>query len=257
MQAKLFLSVLAFGVLASTSGCGSKSSSPPRINGDGPVDTKIREGNRAWVEGCLQTAPLNRVIDVDTHSELFCKAPNNYRGAQMRYRISRTQDHLTIALKLRFAVFDDKVTAERESVLLGQARACIPLIREIWSRYAVDFDLRMDSNRHRVEGENLPIVLINLVDANERSNAGTYYARDPEFCQMVAHEIGHTLGLDDEYQDQDCPDRTFVSRERNPYSVMAGILRTWNAAEYFPRHLQQILGDFCKPPTFNFLGIQF
>ena len=85
--------------------------------------------------------------------------------------------------------------------------------------------------------------------------------REKEYCNMANHELGHRLGLPDEYADPGCNAREFVSSEQYPFSVMAtpqlGLLDTpsidgiagtdidTGLAEFFPRHIKKVLAPLC------------
>jgi hypothetical protein len=81
-------------------------------------------------------------------------------------------------------------------------------------------------------------------------------ARGKEFCNMMVHEVGHRMGLPDEYAFPECDaGLRFVSQESGPWSAMAvpmvGILDgglfgvDTHTAEFFPRHLKQIVAPLC------------
>ncbi|MCC7441921.1 MAG: hypothetical protein IT285_09820 [Bdellovibrionales bacterium] len=84
--------------------------------------------------------------------------------------------------------------------------------------------------------------------------------RQREYCQMMLHEVGHLMGLPDEYADPSCPDQEFISSETYPWSAMAvpffGLLDTPDIlgsghsidtgyVEFFPRHLETITLPLC------------
>ena len=65
-------------------------------------------------------------------------------------------------------------------------------------------------------------------------------------CTLLAHEYGHLLGLPDEYEDPDCPDREAVSREESPWSVMNDHYKGHEVIDLYPRHLESLLRPLVK-----------
>jgi len=76
--------------------------------------------------------------------------------------------------------------------------------------------------------------------------------RQDEFCKVIMHETGHMLSLDDEYEDDDCPDRTddFISHEEAPWSIMKNSRENWEKIEFFPRHIRKIVAPLCHPKIY-------
>jgi hypothetical protein len=62
---------------------------------------------------------------------------------------------------------------------------------------------------------------------------------------MMLHEVGHLLGLNDEYEDKACPDRTFISKDSNPYSIMDETNEKKKYLDFYPRHIKTIIQPLC------------
>jgi hypothetical protein len=78
---------------------------------------------------------------------------------------------------------------------------------------------------------------------------------------MMVHEVGHRMGLPDEYAFPDCTVERFVSQESGPWSTMAvpqiGILDggafgiDTHSTEFFPRHLRSVVEPICPAASSN------
>ena len=92
---------------------------------------------------------------------------------------------------------------------------------------------------------------INLWDKFERANSENWAIMNtcnanlsPSVnCGIAAHELGHTLGLDDLYPDPDCPDR-------ETYGRYDDVMRSggWDGVEsvrLYRNQVQQIISPVC------------
>ena len=117
----------------------------------------------------------------------------------------------------------------------------------MWAEIVMDSDLHPDPSTN-----NMPIMELFLSDGPGRSNAKEFFANGDEddLCRVILHEAGHHFGLEDEYEDPNCPDRTFISMELQPYSVMANIwTNSWDQFDFFPRHIETVFGAYCGTTT--------
>jgi hypothetical protein len=150
---------------------------------------------------------------------------------------------------LWFKIVPNHLSDTEAQSLLDLARACAPMINSIWSRYDITLNVAMDSNRHPNPSLNsLPSLTVNLINSSGRSDAMNFYRNDQDgFCKTMTHEVGHHLGLEDEYGDLECPDRPFVSTESAPYSFMANYWPgTWENTDFYERHIRWLFSDYCS-----------
>ena len=76
-----------------------------------------------------------------------------------------------------------------------------------------------------------------------RSNAGAYYVESEEFrlCPMIAHELGHNLGLPDEYSEAKTCRIDASEYNYYPYNIMANTTDL-EVTDTYPRNLREIFG---------------
>lgn len=225
---------------------------------------------------CADKVALGTVRRVDESYSSVCEKNaflwiDNNRSGRARYTISRQADGFHLAMKIRFE-FAGKVAGERKTQMLEDLRTCVPKIRKVWSRYRVHFDLSLDSDHWKTPGD--PDHEMDLHDSSGRAHDDRLYiwslpqlkfqqhwaecAKNDVACRKkfrawavdmsclhLLHEIGHKLGLDDEYEDEACPDRAYVSRNKDPYSVMDREQMDWPNIEFFPRHIRRIFKPLC------------
>ncbi len=114
-------------------------------------------------------------------------------GMTSRYTWRITQTEIRITVRLRFTGVQNP----------GLVASMFDTIRNIWNRFKVV---------NTVTGESLNIVfdpqsvsgeadnVVRLRPGNGRSDAANWYIGDPDLGETAAHEFGHMVGLEDEYQ---------------------------------------------------------
>jgi hypothetical protein len=71
--------------------------------------------------------------------------------------------------------------------------------------------------------------------------------RQDGVCLVMLHEMGHWLGLDDEYAETAaCPSRERIAEEKSPWSVMDNQYSGWDKIELFARHAKTIFEPMCE-----------
>ncbi len=221
--------------------------------GSGKTDYSVRDESRAWMGACAKRVPDDKTQTIDSRVHELCRKPNYYYSSPVRFVIAKKDGVVRMEYKIRFTIYDYDIVGDSRSLeLLEMARACSPEIRKVWERYGVDANVEMDSDRHpSAVGDSLPRQSVLLVNYSGRSNSGTFYSADQDsFCRMMVHEVGHHFGLEDEYYDTACPDRPFVSKEQDPYSVMNTIWgMDWDNMDFYGRHVRSIFADYCGDET--------
>lgn len=207
----------------------------------------IRDENLKWVKACSGRVPETKTQLINYRFTQLCKKPNLYYSAKSNFRIKNVNHQISLNYKIRLKILPALTSIQEAQAMLQLARSCVSLNQSVWSRYGVSVNLSFDSDREpQTTDPSLPIRTINFYNYVGRGNAENFYKiNDVDFCKVVSHEVGHHLGLPDEYEDVSCPDRSFVSQEVNPYSLMAYIYYPWQQLDFFPRHLRTVLSSFC------------
>jgi hypothetical protein len=240
----LFLSVFFVG-------CGDKDKLPATSSSGEVRQTernRVREENRKYVNQCALSLNETQAIRVFGISSDPC-APGVTHYSDVNYTISPKGIGFNIDLKIRLVILPYSVRPEREAEMLAQAKACIPKIQELYKRY--DLYLNLDLELQETP-PNDSFVSVSLIDEAGRSNSGAWYFKSPFFCETMLHEASHLFGFPDEYQDDSCPSREFISLSTNPYSIMDNSHHGFEFVDLFPRHMERILAPFCPAnPKFS------
>lgn len=223
----------------------------------------VPAADRYLVENCAKEASRRQTIKVNYYDSELCKIDiygnEHDHGTDVLYWLQKASDNsIRVKLKLHFEITKDgktPVTKDRAHEMLENVRACVPLLQNIWARYNIDMQILTDSDfEPSLKGE---FLTISLQDRVKRSNADHYYygglkehslesQRQDDFCSTMAHETGHALGFNDEYKDDECPSRPFISPEEvAPFSIMAHHWRGWSELEFYPRHVAALVAPLC------------
>ena len=94
-------------------------------------------------------------------------------------------------------------------------------VEETWTsadeKFALDLDFVSEGGHTQVT----------VIDGEGHSDSGTYFTAEDDL--VIAHEISHHLGLNDEYEDEADPDRLIGEED--------SLLRiNWDDARLYPRH---------------------
>lgn len=207
----------------------------------------VREENLQWVRECSQRVSDLKSETVNYKFAQLCKKPHFYHTAKAHFLVRNTNHQISLNYKIRLKILPTSTSGQDAQKMLQLAKSCSPYIQSVWQRYGVDVQLSFDSNREPQNSDpRIPLRSINFYNYEGRGNAENLYnVNAVDFCKVVAHEVGHHLGLSDEYEDLSCPDRAFVSREINPYSIMGYMYFPWEQLDFFSRHLRTVLTQFC------------
>ena len=210
---------------------------------------EVRTANRKLVDAFLANVPAGVARSIHGMAQPS-RCANAEFGVGYDYDVARQEDGLHLSLRVNLKSDPASVSSERDHEMVTTAQACVPKIRKIWSSYGIAFDLDFQSAREPSSAS--PQWQVEIVDGIGRSNSANYYFQgetshpvQQEFCLTLLHETGHLIGLDDEYREGKCADGSDqkISTDQNPWSVMDTPFGGWEHAEFFPRHITQIISQ--------------
>lgn len=225
----------------------------------------IRATNRHIVEECVASVEEGMAYNVRIETSQLCRKRTWYRrifrgnrrqAIEANYGIAKRGGQLHIDLKLRLVLASMATDSQVTRLMMTRAQACIPIIANVFERYGIRFNLSLDTPEARTPG--VPNLHVDYRYEVGRPNNGTLYyfnqegdPTDPSgaqatFCETFTHEVGHMLGLEDEYEDSDCPDREYISSDALPYSIMDTTYWGLGVSEFFPRHIDPIIQPLCE-----------
>jgi len=221
----------------------------------------VAPGSSVYVQRTLKQACRPWLVHRGKVAYQLTRLPNNHG------------DIAQVRLKIRFRI-PKKVASARRAEMVRNAEACLPMIERIWHRYGVDFDLRLDSadvptagapdhqilmtddsgrfhqDHYNYRGQVFESCLRGCsTQGAARANCLAYCEsqRQREFCAKMTHEVGHLLGLLDEYPDPQCTSPRLLDFGIRPISIMAitGLVDA-DQMDFHPRHLETVLAPVCR-----------
>lgn len=237
----------------------------------------ITDINRSMVAACLKSTPYGKSVSVSDEMSYLCKDPDVYEGGPRAYKITNDGLVLRISQQVLFQVASSdlgRVKNNEFSEFMTSAKSCVGRLQNFFGHYDIALDLHVDwaYDRAILKDKQLPQVLINVEKSrskDDQSNDKHYYysslaeqfsacnkisedqridcftKASDELCNLMLHELGHHLGLEDEYVDAEhCPKRQ-LPVGLDAASVMASPSSlTWEQV-LFPRHITQIIAPLC------------
>ena len=205
----------------------------------------IRAENKALVRKALEKMISGQEIVVDEKVESQCN------GTPSKYKLKRDDQGLSLILNIHLNAIATDVDIQKKNI--QQIRDCVPAIQNFWSRYNIHFQVNVTdsiSNEPMRDHSNL----ITVDDEYGRSNAAHYHSKGYSSegklsCETIAHELGHLVGLPDEYVEEGtCRTLEHQAPEQlNPYSLMDKSYYSFTWLEIMPRHFKTILGAVYDP----------
>ncbi len=150
-------------------------------------------------------------------------------GMTSRYTWRIIGNEIRITVKLKF-------TGLRRPALIQQ---WFNHIRNIWNRFKVvnpatrqAINIEFDPQQVTSGEDNV----VQIVPGNGRSDAGRWFAGDPDSNNTAAHEFGHMVGLEDEYQRTHTDYRRLTGRDpgagqTGPGGLLGALQAAWIATE--------------------------
>ncbi|MBK7890926.1 MAG: hypothetical protein IPJ84_08790 [Bdellovibrionales bacterium] len=233
--------VLLVGLLG---GCTESPSVPPKLDGktcDGDTSKRIqqiRAENQAMVAAATEVLKDGEEVRV---SEIVEPQEHNLCGdIRSKYRLRRVGRRLELRVKLRLEARPHESTASVDRAI-GKTQDCQPQLAAFWARYGIDFKLEVTKQSNAQANHS-----VSVQDGTGRSDSGQFFQDIPQYCEMVMHEIGHHVGLPDEYEETNtCRVLAAKATETCPSSIME--TPYVSAFELMPRHLKTILGPVFEP----------
>ncbi|MES2526998.1 MAG: hypothetical protein V4598_07910 [Bdellovibrionota bacterium] len=172
------------------------------------MSTQVERSERTLRVGYLSTCQNNRTIrnnvwkNVMTVVPFLCVRPLRQR---VHYRIGRQNGRIKIEVPLNF-----RWSGEAGGEVLGRRRLreAITCAQNFYGRYGISVSVINNS------APTNPVVSYSTsIGKSDTSNFHLGENGNHNACSMVAHEVGHWMGLPDRYNSQACPPSPGVQRE--------------------------------------------
>lgn len=197
----------------------------------------VRLSNKELVNQCSQNVSPTSKMGVYGISHGECGQND------VGYTMYPFEGGFNIDMKLGLSFSPLGASPREKAEMLEKTRSCLPQIQEVFKRYHFFLNIELAA---LTSGLIVYDNYITLSDTAGRSNAHRWHTRSFGYCLTVLHEISHLLTLDDEYPDEEkCPNRTFISKETNPVSIMNNTFVGFENVDLYPRHIKRILDPFC------------
>jgi len=189
----------------------------------------------ALVDRAREHIPKNKLLNVSGSDMGQCGG--------LPYKYQALNDDLGLHLRLRMRLkFEADLAASRKSTILSELAICEQRSRETWQKAGLDVQVEFVDSGTDADVE------ISVFDRKDRSDSRTYYVGgngskiSSFYCGTYTHEVGHLLGLPDEYSESGtCRSEHYAGRDEDfPHSLMqrhGDVKRT----RFALRHVRQVL----------------
>lgn len=237
---------------------GAEPKEEPKVN---PRSQEIKKQNRLLVNQCKEQMITSRIgmeepfrvnrettyTDIIRMGDEVFEDPHTITG---KYSLKVEDNELILGLSIYAWPQTESLQVKPMSHFQKQVAACTSKIINLFKDYGIRFDLKIDVLPEYRSWAEYDLIVprydtnVSLLPGSSRSNTAVWFVDDPYFCGVIIHEIGHYLGLNDEYPASWQPGR-FISKDRNPYSLMETASEEWDNQHFFPRHIKEILSPVC------------
>lgn len=202
-------------------------------NNDGVNLTSLTalEANKLIIAEVMKKLPSGQTLQAKGRTATQCG------GIDFSYSLTPVDDYMKISLKTYFS-FEQGMNDIEKREMLVKTNKCVRPVKEYYGKYNVIFDWTYASEfGGKFTQPNADVTVV--LDSNDgRASSRHWYANSYSHeCKVIIHEIGHLLGLPDEYSEAGtCRSATFASE--GP-SMMKD--HTDPSADFLPRHMLAII----------------
>lgn len=179
----------------------------PRLNVDGAFGPLTTTALQAFQGSRVPPLPATGVADAATWLAIDTASPGSTVGfIERRWGEEVGGARYGLTSRYGYQITDTKmqVTVKVNFTGLAPAPSWFGHVPATWNKYAAVRDVPtrkvMPIDFEMVRGTGAEAMTVNVNAGNARANAGQWYLGDPDPASTIAHEYGHLVGLQDEYQ---------------------------------------------------------
>lgn len=189
------------------------------------------EASRTIVSQVMETLPEGQTFVAKGTTASQCG------GTPFHYTLTRSGSKAKIGLKTFFE-FQDYMTSDDKRQMLAKVTKCLQPTKDFYAQYNIEFDWTFRNAMMSTYDSSIDHVKVMLDSEDGRAKSVHWYANSFGVqCKVIIHEVGHLLGLPDEYYEAGrCRTAAFESPTA---SIMKD--HTESGADLLPRHVAGIL----------------
>jgi hypothetical protein len=238
------ISAFAFFSLLALVRC-SKSSSPApgdySYSNYDPIKDRhaVDLENQQLVSTALAKLKDHEIVEVDENVQSQCVY------TESNYSLSRINNMMNLNIHIALLNTDSNESDFASDV--AEVKACVPIMENFWSRYNIKLNLDFKLPNDKVVSDTI-FHQVKLYHGKARSDSLDWFVGSSD-CFVYLHEIGHLIGLPDEYsEDGTCRTPKYEAHDWQSYSLMKDRFKITPAESrfiewisLFPRHIKSIL----------------